>query len=164
MGERAQFTTPRVLPMVLIGAVVIAVVVEHAATHGILPAVAGGVVGVGGSLAVIALLTWIASHLVTFAEPPDREDEDRAQVASDPFPIATLIIGLAVAVLVGREVFSAWRDGLATCAPDCSLGAPLFTGVEWVGVGVLLALGVVILLVARSGIAPRQFGSGGEDE
>jgi len=76
----------------------------------------------------------------------------------------TSLIFVVVMTLVGREVLATWRDGLAACAPDCSLGAPLFTGVEWVGAGVLLALGVVILLVTRSGIVPRQFGSGGEDE
>jgi len=78
---------------------------------------------------------------------------ERAQVASDPFPIATLIIGLAVVGLVGREVVDAQRDALEQCAPGCELGAPLFGHVGPVEgaivAGVLLAAAIVPLLVRR---------------
>jgi len=77
---------------------------------------------------------------------------ERAQFTT-PRAVPAFFVAVAVAVLVGREVLSAWRDGLAQCAPDCSLGAPLFTGVEWVGAGILLALlgGIVLSGVRRRG-------------
>jgi len=77
---------------------------------------------------------------------------DRAQLAP-PAGMPAFVVGVAVAVLVGREMLATWRDGLATCAPDCSLGAPLFAGVEWVGASILLALlGGIVL----SGVRGRR--------
>jgi len=77
---------------------------------------------------------------------------ERAQFTT-PRPVPAFFVGVAVAVLVGREMLATWRDELATCAPDCSVGAPLFTGVGHVEaaivVGVLLAAAIVPLLVRR---------------
>jgi len=75
---------------------------------------------------------------------------ERAQFTT-PRAVPAFVVAVAVAVLVGREMLATWRDEVATCAPDCSVGAPLFTGVEWVGVGVLLALlgGIVLSGVRR---------------
>jgi len=64
---------------------------------------------------------------------------ERAQFTT-PRAVPAFFVAVAVAGLVGREVLSAWRDGLATCAPDCSLGAPLMTVGE---IGVILLLVVV---------------------
>jgi len=81
---------------------------------------------------------------------------ERAQMGQ-PIPWVrwglTSLIFVVVMTLVGREALAMGRDGLATCAPDCSLGAPLFTGVGHVEativVGVLLAAAIVPLLVRR---------------
>ena len=156
MTDRAQLTTPpivRALPFSLISIAILGLVVEQAATEGLVPAVVGGVAGVVGGIAVIAVLVWVASHVVTVVKWPDADEDDRGQVPSDPFPIVTLSIGLGVAALVLGEVFATWRDRLAQCAPDCQLGAPLFANVGLVEaavvVAVLLAAAVVPVLVRR---------------
>jgi len=68
---------------------------------------------------------------------------ERAQFTT-PRAVPAFVVGVAVAVLVGREVLAAARDGLATCAPDCSAGAPLMTVGE---IGVILLLVVVASFV-----------------
>jgi len=98
-----------------------------------------GAAAVGLAVVFAALLTW--GRLLV------RQVDQRAQMdGPGAFTVPAFAIAVAVAVLVGREMLATWRDELATCAPDCSLGAPLFTGVEWVGAGILLALlgGIVL--------------------
>jgi len=167
MSDRAQFTTPRIVPMVVIGVLIIALVVEAAATNGIVPAIVGGVAGVVGGVAVIGLLVWIASHLVTFVKWPGSESDDRGQVASDPIPIVTLAIGGVVAALVGREIVATQRAALAQCAPDCQLGAPLFAHISFADAALvaipLLGIGFLSWVVFASGVMPRRIGGERDD-
>lgn len=78
---------------------------------------------------------------------------DRGQVAADPFPIVTLVIGFVVAMLVGREVWSEQQSALEQCAPNCDLGGPIFAFPDSVKiavvVGTLFVAGVMSIMIRR---------------
>jgi len=79
---------------------------------------------------------------------------ERAQFTT-PRAVPAFVVGVAVAGLVGREVLRAWRDGLAACAPDCSVGAPLMT-VGDIGVILLLVVMASIVVSVVSRIEPDE--------
>lgn len=83
----------------------------------------------------------------------------RAQLTYDPLP-AGLGIALVVVVLVGKEMWNAYRDGLEQCVPGCDLGAPLFAHVGNVEAAVVAG---VLLVAAAVPLAIRLRVEGGDE-